>query len=502
MLCVALGSDGLRGELTLLRAARALAAFEDAPAVTRDHLRAVAPSALRHRLRRDPLDEAGSTTRVIPHGGGGAGVSDAPAAPAEERWQRANLALACFALDPAALGGIWLRARVGPVRDRFLEGFDLAVRGKPSLGCIPISAMMRCSAASTLPRRWGPAPSRAPGLLHRPGVLVLPMAERAKPRLAARLARALDDEGPVAGRARRRRGPEERIPEALADRLAIHLDLSDIPLSDAPDLAIDTDAIVEARRILPRVTVPDSTVSDLAQVAFRLGITSLRAPLQALALARTSAALSGETEVGEPDLLTAVELVLAPRATQIPEARPRKPPEPDPPQDDSPEDSDDAPDRMTTRPHIPAEMMLEAARAMLPPDLLARMEAGRAARNAAAASGTGPRRRATEGPSPALPRRASRQRYARRPRGDAARRRPLAAAPPADHGAGRTACMCACPMSASASSRNGRTGRSSSSWTPPAPPLWPAWPRRRARSSFAGRGLCPPRSRGAGGLSR
>jgi magnesium chelatase subunit I len=63
-LCVALGSDGLRGELTLLRAARALAAFEDAPAVTRDHLRAVAPSALRHRLRRDPLDEAGSTTRV------------------------------------------------------------------------------------------------------------------------------------------------------------------------------------------------------------------------------------------------------------------------------------------------------------------------------------------------------------------------------------------------------------------------------------------------------
>lgn len=63
-LCVALGSDGLRGELTLLRAARALAAFDDAPSVTRDHLRRVAPSALRHRLRRDPLDEAGSSTRV------------------------------------------------------------------------------------------------------------------------------------------------------------------------------------------------------------------------------------------------------------------------------------------------------------------------------------------------------------------------------------------------------------------------------------------------------
>jgi magnesium chelatase subunit I len=63
-LCVALGSDGLRGELTLLRAGRALAAFEGEPSVTRDHLRRVAPSSLRHRLRRDPLDEAGSTTRV------------------------------------------------------------------------------------------------------------------------------------------------------------------------------------------------------------------------------------------------------------------------------------------------------------------------------------------------------------------------------------------------------------------------------------------------------
>ncbi|WP_224816609.1 magnesium chelatase ATPase subunit I [Hasllibacter sp. MH4015] len=63
-LCVALGSDGLRGELTLLRAARALAAFDGDTDVTRDHLRRVAPSALRHRLRRDPLDDAGSTIRV------------------------------------------------------------------------------------------------------------------------------------------------------------------------------------------------------------------------------------------------------------------------------------------------------------------------------------------------------------------------------------------------------------------------------------------------------
>jgi magnesium chelatase subunit I len=63
-LCIALGSDGLRGELTLLRAARAQAAFEGAEKVTRQHLKSVATSALSHRLRRDPLDEAGSGARV------------------------------------------------------------------------------------------------------------------------------------------------------------------------------------------------------------------------------------------------------------------------------------------------------------------------------------------------------------------------------------------------------------------------------------------------------
>ncbi|MFA5955551.1 magnesium chelatase ATPase subunit I [Hyphomicrobium sp.] len=63
-LCVRLGTDGLRGELTVMRAARAVAALEGSDAVSDHHLRLVAPSALRHRLRRNPLDESGSTARI------------------------------------------------------------------------------------------------------------------------------------------------------------------------------------------------------------------------------------------------------------------------------------------------------------------------------------------------------------------------------------------------------------------------------------------------------
>lgn len=63
-LCKAVGADGLRGELTLMRGSRALAALDGKKTVTRKHLTQIAPLALRHRLRRNVLDETGSTTRI------------------------------------------------------------------------------------------------------------------------------------------------------------------------------------------------------------------------------------------------------------------------------------------------------------------------------------------------------------------------------------------------------------------------------------------------------
>lgn len=63
-LCAAVGTDGVRGELAVLRGARALAAYEGARQVATSHLRTIAPSALRHRLRRNVLDDVGSTVRI------------------------------------------------------------------------------------------------------------------------------------------------------------------------------------------------------------------------------------------------------------------------------------------------------------------------------------------------------------------------------------------------------------------------------------------------------
>jgi magnesium chelatase subunit D len=63
-LCSELKVDGHRGELTIMRAARALAAFEGRKAAGETDVRRVASMALRHRLHRDPLGEHASTLKI------------------------------------------------------------------------------------------------------------------------------------------------------------------------------------------------------------------------------------------------------------------------------------------------------------------------------------------------------------------------------------------------------------------------------------------------------
>ncbi|HLF83325.1 MAG TPA: magnesium chelatase ATPase subunit I [Blastocatellia bacterium] len=63
-LCVSLKVDGHRGELTIARAARGLAAFEGRTRANPDDVERVAVMSLRHRLRRDPLETVDSDARI------------------------------------------------------------------------------------------------------------------------------------------------------------------------------------------------------------------------------------------------------------------------------------------------------------------------------------------------------------------------------------------------------------------------------------------------------
>jgi magnesium chelatase subunit D len=63
-LCADLKVDGHRGELTIMRAARALAAFEGRKSVNSEDVKRVSAMSLRHRMRRDALDETATREQI------------------------------------------------------------------------------------------------------------------------------------------------------------------------------------------------------------------------------------------------------------------------------------------------------------------------------------------------------------------------------------------------------------------------------------------------------
>jgi magnesium chelatase subunit I len=63
--CSELDVDGLRGDIVTNRAAKALAAYEGALDVSKEHIKKVITLCLRHRLRKDPLESIDSGDKVL-----------------------------------------------------------------------------------------------------------------------------------------------------------------------------------------------------------------------------------------------------------------------------------------------------------------------------------------------------------------------------------------------------------------------------------------------------
>jgi len=339
-----------------------------------------------------------------------------PAGTAPDPMEDALIAARLFFAAPARFGGMVLRGS-GPARDALVAalGERMTAAGRPwrrmpghvdderLLGGIDIAA----SLAAGRPVAQSGLVEEAAG-----GALLAPMAERIEDGVAGRLAQALD-EGALRSGGRVDRAapalillddstdPDESPPVSLIERLAFLCDLSDsrmwqglaLPGADTLDIA----AVA---------ALGDEALGALAATAEALGVASLRPLLFASEAARAHAALAGRSETIEADLSVAVRLVLAPRATRLPpvsqeeqeqEVADQPPPESaqdekgDPPERDENEQGEDEGQK---RQDELEEMLVEAAEAAIPQDLLEQLAKGNAPRRTGGASGTGQKKKA------------------------------------------------------------------------------------------------------------
>ena len=319
------------------------------------------------------------------------------------RWADAVLAALLFAADPRGTG-IALRAAAGPVRDRWLALLQHALGGK-AMRRLPLHIrderlLGGLDLAATL-QSGRPVAQR--GLLAESdgGVLLAAMAERLEAGTVARITMAMDRGEVVAERegvalshpARfglvaldEGEGPDETLRPALADRLALRVDLHGLALADAAgEVELPALATGESAR------VSDELIEALCAATVALGVASPRAAFQALCVTRAHAALFGRDTATAEDAAAAARLVLAPRATAMPDAgddvEAAEPPPPPPPSNDEPP-ADESNDEIKDNDTGPLQdLVLQAAVAALPPDLLARLKAGDGAKRAARASG-------------------------------------------------------------------------------------------------------------------
>ncbi|WP_282063719.1 magnesium chelatase subunit D [Roseobacter litoralis] len=278
-----------------------------------------------------------------------------------DSWDRAALALRLLTVENANLGGAVIRMRASPARDQVLaalQGLNLrkihpTITDDQLFGGLDLAATLENAQLS-----------ENKSFFYRKTNALLVMAERCGTELAAKLAQVMDrdaghmllglDEGAEA---------DEHAPAALADRLALHIE----PEGRMPEGWRPVPAgtgLIDPQK----VTASAQDIEALAEIAAVFGIDSLRAPLLALRVARAHAALHGRTTVTDADLNAAAELTYPHRATRVPQ-EPDAAEEPPAPPDDTPED-DEAGDSDTLS--LPeGDMLVEAVKALLPPDLLA-----------------------------------------------------------------------------------------------------------------------------------
>ena len=276
-----------------------------------------------------------------------------------------------LARDPAGLGGIRVRGGPGPASDALLSVLAEAFAGRPVRRLpLHIDEDRLCGGIDIAASLASGRKVESKGLLAevRGGLLIAASAERITAGRAGRIAAGMEahgfalvllDEG----------GEDEAPPASLTERLAFDFTPGQLGENDGARPG-------NAPPPVPRGATDAEVLAAIETTARLLGVAGTRPLLFTLRAAAAAAALAGRAVISTQDAAEAARLVLAPRATQMPAERPQElPPDNTDPDRAPPETS-----------QTPEDVVLEAARAALPPGL-EMLAAGRMRQDAAASQG-------------------------------------------------------------------------------------------------------------------
>jgi magnesium chelatase subunit D len=248
-----------------------------------------------------------------------------------EQWADALLAADVLRCGGPGIGGLWLTARAGGVRDAFLSHLgqllgpqDRWTRLPPGSSLSNLVGGVDIAATAALG-----ALVRQPGLLAQASgnVLLIPMAERLDTTIAATVGTALDrptGDGICVVALDESIEDDDRLPAAIGDRLALRIELHAVAWHHVAEgfAALQRPAktahLGKATDWLS-VTISDTTLTSLSSLALSSRHGSLRILRNLVQVAKILAHLAGRPMVNDADAITALRLCLGLRLAPPPE---------------------------------------------------------------------------------------------------------------------------------------------------------------------------------------
>lgn len=311
-------------------------------------------------------------------------------------WFDANVIAILLAINPRGLKGVTVKSQFGPVRDAWLKYLkDLTASCGSQILKAPanISADQLKGALDIEASLRNASLVMSKGLLERVegNLLLLPMAERMDLQVIALISQALDEKNTINAATHfgvvafdESDNADEAISARLLDRLAFELHLDQFSIADINEsLEVDAEDIAKAKKRLPSVKCSNEYLEVMTKAGLSLGVSSFRANQFALETAKTLAALRGLAEVSQDEVIDAARLVYTPsKRMHINSEMDQADQESDENQDDQNQaqdqaedsqndsESSDQPNQEQPSNEELEDIIVEAVKASIPPQLL------------------------------------------------------------------------------------------------------------------------------------